>query len=327
MRIGLGLPPTGHRFEVYKAVARQAEDSGFESLWCGEAWGTETSTLVTAFLAWTRRMSVGTGIVSLYLRPPTLTAMQAASMDLVAPGRARLGIGVSTRNINAFHGIPWDHPVARTREYVDVLRRVLAGERVTHAGRFYRPQGFRLSATLSQRVPIYLAAVNPRMLRLAGEIADGVLLAWLPARQVAASVAEIAKGAARAGRRVEDIDIGCYVHTLVKPDRERALAQLRHVLVGYCQANTYIQGFRRFGYRDVLDEVLARWQAGDRAGAEQAIPDRMVEELFVFGTLAECHAQLGRFVDAGVQHPIVAAPPTSRLTGDDLHALVAAFAQ
>jgi len=327
MRIGLGLPPTGHRFEVYKAVARQAEDSGFESLWCGEAWGTETSTLVTAFLAWTRRMSVGTGIVSLYLRPPTLTAMQAASMDLVAPGRARLGIGVSTRNINAFHGIPWDHPVARTREYVDVLRRVLAGERVTHAGRFYRPQGFRLSATLSQKVPIYLAAVNPRMLRLAGEIADGVLLAWLPARQVAASVAEIAKGAAQAGRRVEDIDIGCYVHTLVKPDRERALTQLRHVLVGYCQANTYIQGFRRFGYSDVLDEVLARWQAGDRAGAEQAIPDRMVEELFVFGTPADCHAQLGRFVDAGVQHPIVAAPPTSQLTGDDLHALVAAFAQ
>lgn len=327
MRIGLGLPPTGHRFEVYKAVARQAEDSGFESLWCGEAWGTETSTLVTAFLAWTRRMSVGTGIVSLYLRPPTLTAMQAASMDLVAPGRARLGIGVSTRNINAFHGIPWDHPVARTREYVDVLRRVLAGERVTHAGRFYRPQGFRLSATLSRKVPIYLAAVNPRMLRLAGEIADGVLLAWLPARQVAASVAEIAKGAALAGRRVEDIDIGCYVHTLVKPNREQALAQLRHVLVGYCQANTYIQGFRRFGYGDVLDEILARWQAGDRTGAEQAIPDRMVEELFVFGTPTDCHAQLDRFVDAGVQHPIVAAPPTSRLTADDLHALVAAFAQ
>lgn len=327
MRIGLGLPPTGHHFEVYKAVARQAEDSGFESLWCGEAWGTETSTLVTAFLAWTQRMSVGTGIVSLYLRPPTLTAMQAASMDLVAPGRARLGIGVSTRNINAFHGIPWDHPVARTREYVDVLRRVLAGERVTHAGRFYRPQGFRLSATLSQKVPIYLAAVNPRMLRLAGEIADGVLLAWLPARQVAASVAEIAKGAALAGRRVEDIDIGCYVHTLVKPNREQALAQLRHVLVGYCQANTYIQGFRRFGYGDVLDEILARWQAGDRRGAEQAIPDRMVEELFVFGTPVDCHAQLGRFVDAGVQHPIVAAPPTSQLTGDDLHALVAAFAQ
>lgn len=327
MRIGLGLPPTGHRFEVYKDVAQQAEAGGFESLWCGEAWGTETSTLVTAFLAWTQRMSVGTGIISLYLRPPTLTAMQAASMDLVAPGRARLGIGVSTRNINAFHGIPWDHPVARTREYVDVLRRVLAGERVTHAGRFYRPQGFRLSATLSRKVPIYLAAVNPRMLRLAGEVADGVLLAWLPARQVAASVAEIAKGAARAGRRLADIDIGCYVHTLVGPDRERALAQLRHVLVGYCQANTYIQGFRRFGYGDVLDEVLTCWQAGDRAGAEQAIPDRMVEELFVFGAPADCHAQLARFVDAGVRHPIVAAPPTSGLTADDLHAMVAAFAQ
>ena len=173
--------------------------------------------------------------------------------------------------------------MARTREYVDIVRRVLAGERVTRTEGFYRPQGFRLSLRLSGAMPIYLAAVNPCMLQLAGEIADGVLLAWLPARQIPHSLAEIAKGAERAGRRLSDIDIGCYVHTLVKQDRELALQQLRHVLAGYCQANTYIQGFRRFGYSDVLDEVHARWQAGDRKGAEEAIPDSMVEELFVFG--------------------------------------------
>ena len=327
MRIGLGLPPTGHHFEVYLQVARQAEERGFESLWFGEAWGTETSTLVTAFLATTQRIHVGTGIISLYLRPPTLTAMQAASMDLVAPGRARLGIGVSTRNINTFHGIAWDRPVARTREYVDIVRRVLAGERVTRTDGFYQPRGFRLSLRLSAAMPIYLAAVNPRMLQLAGEIADGVLLAWLPARQIPHSLAEIAKGAERAGRRLSDIDIGCYVHTLVKQDREQALRQLRHVLVGYCQANTYIQGFRRFGYSDVLDEVHARWQAGDRKGAEEAIPDSMVEELFVFGPPEDCRTQLGHFIDAGVQQPIVASPPTSQITGEDMHMLVEAFGQ
>lgn len=327
MRMGLGLPPTGHHFEVYKEVALKAEERGFESLWFGEAWGTETSTLVSAFLAATQRIHVGTGIISLYLRPPTLTAMQAASMDLVAPGRARLGIGVSTRNINTFHGIAWDRPVARTREYVDIVRRILAGERVTRSDGFYRPQGFRLSLSLSGAMPIYLAAVNPRMLQLAGEVADGVLLAWLPARQIPHSLAEIAKGAERAGRSLSEIDIGCYIHTLVKQDRERALKQLRHVLVGYCQANTYIQGFRRFGYSDVLDEVHARWRAGDRKGAEEAIPDSMVEELFVFGPPEDCRSQLSHFIDTGVQQPIVASPPTSQITGEDLHTLVETFGQ
>jgi len=283
--------------------------------------------MVSAFLACTQRIHVGTGIISLYLRPPTLTAMQAASMDLIAPGRARLGIGVSTRNINTFHGIPWDYPVARTREYVDIVRRILAGERVTHDGQFYKPHGFRLSMPLSTRMPIYLAAVNPHMLQLAGEIADGVLLAWLPARQIPHSLAEIAKGAERAGRSLSDIDISCYVHTLVKQDRELALKQLRHVLVGYCQANTYIQGFRRFGYSDILDDVHQHWQAGDRIGAEEAIPDSMVEDLFAFGPPEDCQKQLSRFIDAGVQLPIVAAPPTSQLTGEDLHALVEAFEQ
>ena len=327
MRIGLGLPPTGLHFDLYKNIARKAEARGFESLWSGEAWGTETCTMVSAFLACTQRIHVGTGIISLYLRPPTLTAMQAASMDLIAPGRARLGIGVSTRNINTFHGILWDHPVARTREYVDIVRRILAGERVTHDGQFYKPHGFRLSMPLSGKMPIYLAAVNPHMLQLAGEIADGVLLAWLPAKQIPHSLAEIAKGAERAGRNLSDIDIGCYVHTLVKQDRELALKQLRHVLVGYCQANTYIQGFRRFGYSDILDDVHQHWQAGDRIGAEEAIPDSMVEDLFAFGPPEDCQKQLSRFIDAGVQLPMVAAPPTSQLTGEDLHALVEAFGQ
>lgn len=325
MRIGLGLPPLGISMDICSDIVQQAEARGFDSVWVGEAWGSETCTMVGALLARSQRIHIGTGIVSLYLRPPTLTAMQAATLDLIAPGRARLGLGVSTRNINTFHGLGWDFPVSRTREYVALLRRLLAGERVTYEGQFYRPKGFQLSIPAPRQLPLYLAAVNPRMLQLAGEIADGVLLAWLPARQVPHSVAEIATGAKRAGRRLEDIDIGCYVHTLVTDDRERTLKQLRRVLVGYCQANTYIQGFRRFGYSDILDEVHAYWNAGDRPQAEAALSEKMVKELYIFGTPEECRAQLAAFTQGGLTLPIVAAPPSSRLTPDDLSALVDAF--
>jgi probable F420-dependent oxidoreductase len=327
MRVGLGIPPVGLPIELCTEVVHQAEERGFDSVWIGEAWGTETCTLVGALLARSQRIHMGTGIVSIYLRPPTLTAMQAATLDLIAPGRARLGLGVSTRNINTFHGILWDHPVSRTREYVAILRRILAGGRVTHEGAFYQPHGFQLSASVPVRTPIYLAAVNPLMLQLAGEIADGVLLAWLPASQVPHSLAELAKGAERAGRSLSAIDIGCYIHTVVTHDREQTVKQLRRVLVGYCQANTYIQGFRRFGYSDILDEVHDRWRAKDRAGAEAAIPERMIEDLYVFGTAEECRAHIGRFVQAGVQLPVVAAPPSSRATSEDLHTLIGAFGQ
>ncbi len=327
MRIGLGIPPVGLPIDLCTDIVRQAEGRRFDSIWVGEAWGTETCTLASALLARSRCIHVGTGIVSLYLRPPTLTAMQAATLDIIAPGRARLGLGVSTRNINTFHGLPWDHPVSRTREYVAILRRLLAGERVTYDGKFYRPRGFQLSLPVPKRLPIYLAAVNPQMLQLAGEIADGVLLAWLPASQVSHSLAEIARGAERAGRSLTDIDLGCYIHTAVTHEHEQTLKQLRRVLVGYCQANTYIQGFRRFGYGDILDEVHARWKARDRAGAEAAIPERMVEDLYIFGTADECRAHIGRFVQAGIQLPVVAAPPSSRLTGDDFQALLGAFSQ
>ena len=155
MRVGLGIPPIGLPIDLCMEVVRQAEERGFDSIWVGEAWGTETCTLASALLARSRRIHIGTGIVSLYLRPPTLTAMQAATLAIVAPGRVRLGIGVSTRNINSFHGVPWDFPVSRTREYVDIVRRVLNGEKVTQDGRFYKPQGFQSEHGPAKHIPIY----------------------------------------------------------------------------------------------------------------------------------------------------------------------------
>ncbi len=106
MRIGLGIPPVGLPIDLCTDIVRQAEERGFDSIWVGEAWGTETCTLASALLARSQRIHVGTGIVSLYLRPPTLTAMQAATLDLIAPGRARLGLGVSTRTSTPFMASP-----------------------------------------------------------------------------------------------------------------------------------------------------------------------------------------------------------------------------
>ena len=160
MQIGLAFPPTGLPMDIYIDVVQQAEMRGFSNIWIGEAWGTEGCTLVGALLARSRYIHIGTSIVSIHLRPPTFTAMQAATLDTIAPGRARLGLSVSTRNINTFHGLGWDYPVSRMREYVAILRQTLAGERVTYDGRFYQPNGFRLSLSLSGPMPIYLVSAD-----------------------------------------------------------------------------------------------------------------------------------------------------------------------
>ncbi len=110
MRIGLGIPPTGLPFDLCVDVVQQAEARGFESVWTGEAWGTESCTLVSALLARSRRIHVGTGIASIYLRPPTVAAMQAATLGLVGPGRVHLGLGASTQNIKTMHGLSIMYP-------------------------------------------------------------------------------------------------------------------------------------------------------------------------------------------------------------------------
>lgn len=327
MQIGLAFPPTGLPIDSYFNVVQQAEIKGFNTLWTGETWGPESFTLVSALLARSQHIHIGTSIASIHLRPPTLTAMQATTLSTIAPGRARLGLGVSTQNINQLHGLKWNYPVSRMREYVDILRQLLAGERTIYDGQFYQPNGFRLSIVPSEPMPIYIAAVNPNMLQLAGEIADGVLLTWLPARQLPLSIAEIAKGAKRAGRSLADIEISAYLHTVITENRKEALDTLRRVLVGYSQANTYIQGFRQFGYSDILDDIHNHLRAGDRAMAEAAIPESMLDELYIFGTPEECRNQLHHFIELGVQHPILAAPATSRITVDDMYTLVKTFGQ
>ena len=191
-------------------IAQLAESLHYRSLWTAEATGTDAFTLLAAVAKVTPKMGLGTGIVPIQLRTPPLAAMSTATLQALSPDAdVWLGLGVSAPAILRQHGMPAaDRPLAMMREYVTLMRECLSGESVTFEGDFWQVKRFRLGVRLPERRPkIVMAALNPRMLRLAGEVADGVLLNYIPASHVATSIEQVRAGG--------DATIFAYVHAAV----------------------------------------------------------------------------------------------------------------
>jgi probable F420-dependent oxidoreductase len=288
-------------------LAQRAEVAGYDSIWIPEIISADAFVLMTAMAGVTTHLRLGTGIVPILTRTPSLMAMTAASIAQLAPGRVRIGLGVSTPNIiQNWHGIPYDRPLSRLREYVTIIRQALAGERVTRADNVYPLQNFRLGvATPQPPIPIYVAALNPRMLQLAGEVADGVLLNWIPEEHVPWALEHLKTGASKMGRTLADLEIACLVRVCVTDDVDAARHWLRRELTGYAIVEAYQRYFRQIGFGDEAEAIYARWRTGDRSGAVEEVSKRMIDRLAVFGSAAQCRARIGGFVEAGINLPIV----------------------
>lgn len=286
------------------ALAGQAEALGYGSFWTAETTGPEAFSLLTAAGAAAPGLDLGTGVVALQLRGPTLTAMAAATLQALHPDRdVLLGVGISSPVVTTrWHGTPYgERPLARVREYVELLRQCLSGESVNFQGDFYEVSRFRLGVKLSERRPrIVLAALNPQMLRLAGEVADGVLLNYLPASHVPWTVEQVRQGG--------DATIYAYVHAGVCR-REDGVEAARKDLFSYAVVDAYAANFARAGYGDEVAEVRARHGDGDRDGAVAAVSDRMIDEIDVMGDADHVHATIGAYRAAGVEVPVLMPLP------------------
>ena len=280
-------------------AARSAEDLGYRACWVAEANGPEAFSVLGA-LAATTSLDLGTGVVALQLRTPPLLAMAGATLQAMAPDRdVLLGVGISSPVVaGRWHGATYgERPLAQVREFVALLRQCLTGEKVDFAGDFYSVKGFRLGVRLGDRRPkIVIGALNEGMLRLAGEVADGVLLNYLPHTHVAWSVEQVRKGG--------DATIYAFVHVGVG-DRAEGAEPARRDLFSYAVVDAYARNFERAGYGDAVAEVRARHQVGDRAGAVAAVSEEMVEGIDFVGTAEEVHDRVQAYADAGVAVPIV----------------------
>lgn len=304
-------------------AAAAARELGYTSFWTAETVGLEAFGLLGAVGQAAPELDLGTGVLALQLRTPPLLAMGAATLQALQPERRVLiGVGISSPVVaSRWHGATYgDRPLAQVREYVTLVRECLSGEKVDFAGDHYQVKGFRLGVRLGDRRPeIVLGALGPKMLALAGEVADGVLLNYLPASHVGWSMEQVHAGVDRAGRSRDDVTTYAYVHAGVC-DRDAAVDKARKDLFSYAVVDSYAENFTRAGYGDAVAAVREAHAAGDRAAALAAVSDEMVDGIDVLGDADTVATAVRSYVDAGVDHPVLMPLPW----GPDRNSVVAA---
>lgn len=295
----MGLGP-----QLAVETAREAEALGYESFWTAETTGPEAFSLLGAVGATAPSLGLGTGVLALQLRTPMVVAMAAATLQALQPDRdVFVGIGISSPVVTErWHGVDYgDRPLARCREYMTLLKEIWEGDAVTFEGDFYALKRSRLGVRLGDRKPkVVLGALNPKMLALGGEVADGVVLNYLPSSHVGWSVDHVRSGG--------DAKIYAYVHAGVT-EREQGEDAARKDLFSYAVVDAYARNFERAGFGDEIAEIRERHAAKDREGAIAAVSDRFVDAIDFMGTAEEVRDFGQAYVDAGVDVPILMPLP------------------
>jgi len=307
--MGLGcFISTGRSLDQAVERVRLAESLGYESVYVTHIAGRESLTVLTAYALATERIAVGTGVVPIYTRTPATMAQTAATVDDLSAGRLRLGLGVSHRPVvEGWHGQTIDHPVAEMREYVAIVRAILRGEDPPPGEKW--STAFHLAGLTSRPdLPIYVAALSPAMLRLAGEVADGVVL-WLcnPNYIRDVVVPELRTGRERAGRTLEGFDVVAAVPSALTEDRDAAYAAMRSDLLPYFGLPFYRAMLARSGFESDLSAYDAA--GGDADAMRAAISDEFLSVLTAVGDEQAVRGGIDRYRESGAGSPCVGPIP------------------
>jgi F420-dependent oxidoreductase-like protein len=299
------------RKELIECV-RAADECGYDSFWLPEAWERDAFTTLTELTTQTKHIQLGTGIVNVFSRSPSLLAMSAATLDEISRGRFRLGLGTSGRRVvEDFHGVPFERPLIRLREAVQIIRMLLRGGRVDFEGECFRLSRFKLGfKPVRAEIPIYIASLTQASLRQLGEIGDGWLPTQWPLQRLEDGVNEIRTSATACGRDPVRIDIAPFVNVVVSSDPARARNLARMPIAYYLggMGEYYRASISRLGFKEEADKIRECWQSGRRKTAIAAVPDAMADALAICGSLESCRARLDELATIGATLPIVPIP-------------------
>jgi len=319
MRLALNLNYSGASVALDMDKVLEAERFGYTSVWTAEAYGSDAVTPAAWIAARTSRIHVGTGIMQIPARTPAMTAMTAMTLDALSGGRFRLGLGVSgPQVVEGWHGQPFGKPLTKTREYVDVVRAILRREKplefrgeyyqIPYAGPDATGLGKPLKSILHGRatLPIYLAAVGPKNVALAAEIADGWIPVFFSARRGAMFREWLDEGFKRGGRSRESFDVMPMVPVVIGADAAacRAVVKPRIALyvggMGARGRNFYNDIARRYGYEGAAKTIQDLYLGGKKAEAEAAVPDELVDEVALCGPRERIRERLAEWKTSGV---------------------------
>lgn len=316
MRLGVNLGYWGAGNDADNlALAQEAERLGYAVAWAAEAYGSDAATVLTWIAAHTERMDVGSAIFQIPGRTPALTAMTAATLDTLSGGRFRLGLGVSGPQVSeGWHGVKFDKPLARTREYVAIVRMALRREKVEYQGQHWTlplPDGpgkaLRLTVhPVREHIPIYLASVGPKNLELTGEIADGWLAIFFSPEHAEDSISHLRAGRAKVGKDMTGFDVVPTVPVVVGDDVDACAEPVRHYAALYVggmgsrEQNFYNRLAVRMGYEDAAKQVQDLYLAKQHRDAAAAVPFEFIDRTSLIGPPDRIRDRLQAYADAGV---------------------------
>ncbi len=304
-RPGITVPFDGIPLHAHREWFARLRELGYTDLWSAEVDGADGFTPLALAAAWEPDLNLGVAITPAYTRGPALLAQSLAAMADAAPGRFSCGLGASSQVIVAnWNDMAFENQFRRVRDTLRFLGMAFSGEKVTEDFETFSVKGFRLARIPEQLPPIYLAALRPGMLHLAGKEADGAILNWLSAEDVATSVAEVEKAAEGAPRQIV-----ARIFVLVTDDADMARTIGRRMITAYLNVDAYAAFQRWLGRGPALQPMWDAWAAGDRKAALEAIPDEVVDQLVVHGPVDKCRAHVQRYVDNGVTIPAPAVIP------------------
>ncbi|RNG03784.1 LLM class F420-dependent oxidoreductase [Streptomyces botrytidirepellens] len=317
MRLGINLGYWGAGMDADNlAVAREADRLGYSVCWAAEAYGSDAATVLSWVAAQTEQIDVGSAIFQIPARTPAMTAMTAATLDSLSGGRFRLGLGVSGPQVSeGWYGVRFDKPLARTREYVEIIRKAMSRERLTHEGANWTlplpgGPGKPLKLTVHpvrEYIPLYIAAIGPKNLEQTGEIADGALVIFFaPEHAEATTLGSLRAGREKAGKTLDGFDLVPTVPLAVGEDVRGLADQFRPYTalyvggMGSAKQNFYNKLAQRMGYEKEAAEIQEKYLAGDKEGAAAAIPHELIDSTALLGPVERIADRMKAYAEAGV---------------------------
>ncbi|AGP59064.1 LLM class F420-dependent oxidoreductase [Streptomyces rapamycinicus] len=317
MRLGINLGYWGAGMDADNlAVAREADKLGYSVCWAAEAYGSDAATVLAWVAAQTERIDVGSAIFQIPARTPAMTAMTAATLDTLSGGRFRLGLGVSGPQVSeGWYGVRFDKPLARTREYVEIIRKAMSRERLTHEGRNWTlplPDGpgkpLKLTVhPVREYIPLYIAAIGPKNLEQTGEIADGALVLFYdPEHAEETTLSSLRAGREKAGKDLEGFDVVPTVPMALGDDVRGLADQFRPYTalyvggMGSAKQNFYNKLAQRMGYEKEAAEIQEKYLSGDKEGAAAAVPHELIDSTALLGPVERIADRMQAYAGAGV---------------------------
>lgn len=304
-RFRTAITPSSFDRQVKTLVqqAVDAEAAGYDDIWFGDIGCPDVLTTAALVGAATERIRIGTAVIPVYTRSAPVLAATAATLDQICEGRFILGLGSSSKTMmEGWHGQDFDKPLTRIKETTELIKQIQAGQKTDFNGSVVHSHGYR---QMAQSVPIYLAALRPKMIELAAEVSDGVIINLFPNDALPKIMEHVRIGAERGGKTLDDVEVVCRHQVFVCNDAKDSLEQLKKFLIGYYATSVYNAFLDWCGYSEAAAEVAAGWAARDRQRTGAALSDELLHKIGIVGDRDYCQNRIREYAAGGIDTHII----------------------